>query len=94
MTAPEERRAGPLPAVTGALTAAAPHLLHHAGLIAGTAVLSGVLGGVVFGLLGLAAMTPLLLRLHRRTGSWRLPALALGAFAVMFGVTTAFMGTM
>ena len=94
MTPAPDGEAGTLSAMGGAVAAALPHVLHHAGLIAGTAVLSGLAGGIVFGLLGLAAMTPLLMRLHRRTGSWRLPAVALAAFVAMFAITSAFMGTM
>jgi len=73
----------------GTVAAFMPHVLHHAGLIVGAAFLSGVVGGALFALLGLIAVVPIVLRLRRRTGSWRAPAIALAAFAVMFTVITA-----
>ena len=80
--------------VTGAAAGALPHVLHHVGLFAGAALVTGLVGGIVFALVGLAAMTPLILRLHRRTGSWRLPLLAVATFAIMFTLMTTLMGTM
>lgn len=81
-----------LGAIVGTLTGLAPHLLHHAGLLAGTALLSGIGGTVVFGALGLAAMLPMLLRLRRRFGSWWAPAIAGAAFAAMFAVSSLLIG--
>jgi len=78
----------------GAVSGMAPHLVHHAGLIAGTAFVSGVFGGLLFALLGVAVMSPMLLRLRRRTGSWRLPGAALGMFAAMFALMSALMASM
>jgi hypothetical protein len=46
----------------------APHVLHHIGLLAGTALVAGAAGTTFFGLLGLVAAIPLLLRLKRRFG--------------------------
>ena len=62
--------------VGAALLGAAPHVLHHAGPLAGAALFAGVGGTLLFGALGLAAATPLLLRMRRRSGSWRRPAAA------------------
>jgi phosphotransferase system glucose/maltose/N-acetylglucosamine-specific IIC component len=62
----------------------APHVLHHIGLLAGTALVAGAAGTTVFGLLGLVAAIPLLLRLKRRFGSWWAPAIGLAVFAAMF----------
>jgi hypothetical protein len=50
-----------------------PHLLHHVGLFAG-ALFAGVGGSLVFGAVGFLAAIPFLLRVHRRTGTWRMPA--------------------
>ncbi len=79
-------RAGLL-AVWAAVTGAAPHLLHHIGPLAGTALVTGAGGRAAFGALGFVATIPMLRRLRRRTGSWRVPSLALIAFAVVFTVS-------
>ncbi len=79
-------------AVLGVVLGLAPHLLHHVGLLAGTALIAGLGGTVLFGLVGLAAMTPMLLRLRRRFASWWAPAVALAAFAAMFAVSSLVIG--
>lgn len=84
-------RAGLL-AVWAAVTGAAPHVLHHVGPLAGTAVVAGAGGRVVFGAAGFVATIPMLRRLRRRTGSWRAPALALAAFAAVFTFSTLVIG--
>lgn len=76
-------RAGLL-AVWAAFTGVAPHVLHHVGPLAGTAVVAGAGGRAVFGAAGFVATIPMLRRLRRRTGGWRAPALALAAFAVVY----------
>jgi predicted PurR-regulated permease PerM len=68
----------------GALVGLAPHVLHHVGLVAGAAFLTGAVGTALFGVLGLLASAPMLLRLRRRFGTWRAPAIALVVFSVMF----------
>jgi hypothetical protein len=75
---------GGVSAALGGLLGLAPHLLHHIGLLAGTALVAGSGGTALFAALGLAASVPLLLRLHRRFGTWRAPAIGLGVFAAMF----------
>lgn len=84
-------RAGLL-AVWAAVTGAAPHVLHHVAPLAGTAVVAGAGGRVVFGAVGFVAALPMLRRLRRRTGSWRAPALALVAFAAVFTFSTLVIG--
>ena len=82
-------------AVTGALGAVsgiAPHVLHHIGPIAGAALVAGAAGTVLFGALGFLLSVPFLLRLRRRSGSWRRPLAALLVFAVMFTVSTTVIG--
>jgi len=46
----------------------------------------------LFGILGLAASVPLLLRLQRRFASWWGLAVGLAAFAVMFSVSATVIG--
>ena len=81
-----------LSAVGGAALGAAPHVLHHAGPVAGAALLAGAAGAILFGLLGLVAAIPLMLRLRRRTGSWRTPLGLLAVFAAVFAASTAVVG--
>ena len=76
----------------GAVVGLAPHVLHHVGLVAGATVLTGATGKAVFGVLGLLTSLPLLRRLHRRFGTWRAPAAALAAFAVMFSLSAFVVG--
>jgi len=45
-------------------------VLHHIGLLAGTALIAGAGGTALFGILGLAMSVPLLLRLRRRFAFW------------------------
>lgn len=79
-------------AAIGAISGIAPHVLHHVGPIAGAALVGGALGSALFGALGLALSVPFLLRLRRRYGSWRAPALALAIFAVVFTISTLVIG--
>jgi len=79
-------------AVLGTAMGLAPHLLHHVGLLAGTALLTGAGGTVLFGALGLVAMLPILLRLRRRFGNWWAPSIAVAVFAAMFAVSTLLIG--
>jgi hypothetical protein len=67
-------------------------VLHHVGLTAGAAVISGVGGTVLFGAVGLVATAPMLVRLRRRFGTWWAPGLALAIFAVMFTLSTVVVG--
>ena len=69
----------------------APHLLHHVGLFAG-ALFAGVGGSLVFGAVGFLAAIPFLLRVRRRTGTWRVPAALLALFAVVFSISTFVIG--
>ncbi len=76
----------------GALVGVAPHVLHHVGPLVGTALVAGAGGTALFGLLGLVASVPMLLRLRRRFATWRAPALALVVFAAMFLVSSLVIG--
>ena len=69
-----------------------PHLLHHAGPLAGAALLGGVAGSLLFGVIGFIAAIPFMLRLHRRSGDWRLPAAAMALFVVVFSISTFVIG--
>jgi len=62
----------------------APHVLHHVGPLAGTALLAGAGGTVLFGLLGFGLAVPSLLRLRRRFNSWAAPAVASAFFVAIY----------
>ena len=81
-----------LTGLVGGVVGLAPHVLHHVGLLAGTALVAGSGGTALFGVLGLVASVPLLLRLRRRFGTWRAPALGLAVFAAMFAISAFVVG--
>jgi predicted PurR-regulated permease PerM len=76
----------------GAITGLAPHVLHHVGPLVGTALVAGAGGTALFGVLGLVASIPMLVKLKRRFSSWWAPAIALLVFAGMFTFTTVVLG--
>ena len=78
--------------IVGTVVGLAPHVLHHVGLLVGTALVAGAVGTLIFGLLGLAASVPMLLRLKRRFGTWWAPALGLAVFAAMFSLSAFVIG--
>ncbi len=67
-----------------AISGIAPHVLHHVGPLAGTALLAGAGGTVLFGLAGFALSIPMLLRLRRRFGTWAAPAVASAIFTGVY----------
>lgn len=79
-------------AIWAGVTGAAPHMLHHVGPLAGTAVVAGAGGRIVFGAAGFVATIPMLRGMRRRTGTWKAPALALAAFAAIFTFSTLVIG--
>lgn len=79
-------------AFVGSLLALVPHVLHHVGLLAGAALVTGAAGNVVFGVLGLLFSIPFLRRLYRRFHTWRAPAIALAIFAVLFSLSAFVIG--
>lgn len=70
----------------------APHVLHHVGPIAGAALIAGTGGTLLFGVIGLIASVPFLLRVHRRSGGWSVPAGLLALFAAGFAVSAFWIG--
>lgn len=69
-----------------------PHILHHAGPLAGAALFAGVGGSLLFGALGLLAAIPFLVRMRRHCGSWRRPLATLALFAAVFSLSTFVIG--
>ncbi|WP_242511666.1 hypothetical protein [Pengzhenrongella frigida] len=76
----------------GGIVGLAPHVLHHVGPLVGTALVAGAGGTALFGILGLAASVPMLIKLHRRFSNWWAPAIALGVFTAMFLVSSFVIG--
>lgn len=79
-------------AVWAAVTGVAPHVLHHVGPLAGTALVAGAGGQALFAAVGFVATIPMLLKLHRRFGTWLAPGIALVVFASVFTVSTFVIG--
>lgn len=79
-------------ATVGALMGLAPHVMHHVGLLAGAALLTGALGNSILYAAGLLLSIPLLNRLRRRFGTWKAPILGVAAFTVLFGISTFVIG--
>jgi hypothetical protein len=70
----------------------APHVLHHAGPLAGAALVGGVTGSLLFGAIGFVLAVPFLLRLRRRCGGWRVPGAVLAVMVVVFTISTFVVG--
>jgi hypothetical protein len=87
-----ERLRAAVATAAAAVMGAAPHVLHHAGPLAGAALLAGLTGKLLFGLLGFVVAIPMLRRLRRRTGSWRVPGGALAVMAVVFAFSSFVIG--
>ena len=81
-----------LSGIVGGIVGLAPHVLHHIGPLVGTALVAGVGGTALFGVLGLVASVPMLIKLRRRFSSWWAPGIALGVFTVMFLVSSFVVG--
>ena len=79
-------------AIWGGFIGLLPHVLHHAGPLAGAALLAGGSGRALFAAVGFVAAIPFLRRLHRRFETWRAPALALAIFAAMFSLSSFVIG--
>ncbi len=79
-------------AAVGAVLGIAPHVLHHVGLIAGAAVLTGAGGNALFYAIGLLFSIPMLRRIHRRFGTWIAPTIAVAVFSVMFLISAFIIG--
>ena len=87
-----QRVAALISSLVAATLGIAPHVLHHAGPLAGAALLAGTGGSLLFGAIGLVAAIPFLLRVHRRCGNWRVPAGVLALFAAVFSISTFVIG--
>ena len=78
--------------VIGAVLGLVPHVLHHVGLIAGAAFLTGAGGNAALYLVGLLLSIPMLRRIHRRFQTWHAPAIAVAVFTAMFLISALVVG--
>jgi hypothetical protein len=78
-------------AVAGVL-GIAPHVLHHAGPLAGAALFAGTGGSLLFGAIGFLAAIPFVLRVHRRCDNWRVPSALLALMVVVFSLSAFVVG--
>ncbi|MGC5583151.1 MULTISPECIES: hypothetical protein [Ornithinimicrobium] len=69
-----------------------PHLLHHVGLVAGAALLTGAFGNGVLFLVGLLLSIPLLRRLRLRFHSRWAPATGVAVFTALFALSAFVIG--
>ncbi|MDP3893310.1 hypothetical protein [Nocardioides sp.] len=79
-------------AATGVVLGVAPHVLHHIGLLAGTALISGASGNALFYVVGLILSVPMLRRLYRRFPTPWAPAVAVGVFTALFSLSAFVIG--
>jgi len=79
-------------AAWGAFIGVLPHVLHHVGPLAGTALLAGAGGTALFAAIGFVAAIPFLIRLQRKFRTWRAPAIALAVFIVAFSLSSFVIG--
>lgn len=79
-------------AAIGTVMGLLPHVLHHASLLAGAALVTGLGGNLLFAAAGLLLSVPLLRRLYRRFDTWKAPAIAVAVFAVMFALSALVIG--
>lgn len=89
---PKGRIWSAISAAWGAFTGLLPHVLHHVGPLAGTALLAGSGGRALFAVVGFVASVPFLLRLRRRFGTWVAPLIGVIAFAITYSISTFLIG--
>lgn len=69
-----------------------PHVLHHVGPLAGVTLLAGTGGTLLFGAAAFLLTIPLLLRVHKRSSSWRAPLTLLVLFIAIWLLSTFILG--
>jgi len=79
-------------ATLGTVLAIIPHVMHHIGLLAGTALIAGAGGNLLFYAIGLVFSIPLLRRLYRRFHGWLAPAIGIAVFTGLFSVSAFVIG--
>jgi hypothetical protein len=97
LLAPRPKRGGrsvwaTIRAGIGAALGILPHVMHHVGLLAGAALLTGVLGNGILYIVGLFLSIPLLRRLRSRFQTRWAPAIGVALFTVLFSLSAFVVG--
>jgi hypothetical protein len=79
-------------AAAGTVLGIVPHVLHHIGLLAGAALITGASGNALLYAVGLLFSVPMLRRLHRRFRTLWAPAIAVVVFTGLFSLSAFVIG--
>jgi len=79
-------------AAVGAVLGIVPHVLHHIGLLAGAALITGASGNALLYAVGLLFSVPMLRRLYRRFRTLWAPAIAVVVFTGLFSLSAFVIG--
>lgn len=79
-------------AAVGTVLAIVPHLMHHIGLLAGTALVTGAAGNAIFYAVGLLFSVPMLRRVYRHFRNLWAPGIAVAVFTGLFSLSAFVIG--
>lgn len=79
-------------AAVGTVLGIAPHVLHHLGLLAGTALITGASGNALLYVIGLLFSVPMLRRSYRHFRTPWAPAIAVAIFTALFSLSAFVVG--
>lgn len=79
-------------AAIGTVLGIVPHVLHHIGLLAGAALITGASGNALLYAVGLLFSVPMLRRLYRRFRTPWAPAIAVAVFTGLFSLSAFVIG--
>jgi hypothetical protein len=79
-------------AAVGTALGIVPHVMHHIGLLAGTALITGAAGNALFYAVGLLFSVPMLRRLYRRFRTLWAPGIAVVVFTGLFALSAFVIG--
>ena len=81
-----------LGAAVGTVLGILPHVMHHIGLLAGAALITGASGNAILYGVGLLFSVPMLRRLYRRFRTPWAPAIAVAVFTALFSLSAFVIG--
>jgi hypothetical protein len=79
-------------ATVGMVLGIVPHVLHHIGLLAGAALITGASGNALLYAVGLLFSVPMLRRMYRRFRTPWAPAIAVAIFTGLFSLSAFVIG--